>query len=84
MKILGLEIKKQQKASELKASKVNDNAVNTLYEQLTRFFGKGQLVYNIMDLKRIITEGYLFNPDVYSIINKKIQKQMIQFSTIKY
>lgn len=80
MKILGQEVEKKENSFKLKASKVNEDKLNILYEQYTRFFGKGQLIYNIMDLKRIITEGFLFNPDVYSIINKKLQTaSMVDF-----
>ncbi|MFA5234205.1 MAG: phage portal protein [Sulfurimonas sp.] len=65
-----LEIKKSES---IKANRVNDDKINILYEQLLKFFGKGQLIYNKNDLTKIINEGYLFNPDVYSIINKIIQ-----------
>lgn len=54
-------------------SKINEDSVNKLYESLSRYLGKGLFVWNKSDFKAIIEEGYLFNPDVYSIINKIIQ-----------
>ena len=52
---------------------INKDAVNKLYESLTRFFAKNQFIWNKNDLQAVIEQGYLFNPDVYSIINKIIQ-----------
>jgi HK97 family phage portal protein len=65
-----LEIKKETKATQ---TRLNEERFDNLFEQLTKMFGKNQLVYNKVDLARIINEGYLFNPDVYSIINKIVQ-----------
>ena len=60
--------------------RVNEDNVSKLFEQLTKHFGKNQLVFNKFDLTRIINEGYMFNPDVYAIINKIIQTaSMIDF-----
>ena len=80
MKIFGNKIEKKSQKEIKAVGKVNDDRVNLLLENLTRFMGKGQLIYNKNDLIKIINEGYLFNPDIYSIINKIIQTaSMIDF-----
>src|ERR1035437_1587141 len=66
----GLKIEKREAAE---TGTVNLDQYNKLYEQLTRFFSKGQFIWNKNDLQNIIENGYLFNPDVYAIINKIIQ-----------
>ena len=61
-------------------SNINTDRFNRLYDSLTRYLGKNQVVWNKNDLKYIVESGYLFNPDTYSIINKIIQTaSSIQF-----
>ena len=76
MKFLNLEIKRTKAINtnpKVNESFVNNDQVNKLYEQLTRLMAKGQFVWNKNDFKNIIENGYLFNPDIYAIINKIIQ-----------
>lgn len=62
------------------SSNINTDRFNILYDSLTRYLGKGQVIWNKNDLKYIVESGYLFNPDTYSIINKIIQTaSSIQF-----
>jgi HK97 family phage portal protein len=53
-------------------SRINEERFNKLYDILLRYFGKGQMLWNKTNLQHIVENGYLFNPDVYSIINKII------------
>ena len=55
------------------SANINTERFNRLYDSLTRYLGKNQVVWNKNDLKYIVESGYLFNPDTYAIINKIIQ-----------
>lgn len=68
----GIQISRTNK-KQLNFDRINDQAVNKLYEQIASLFSKNQIIWNKDDLKGMINEGYLFNPDVYAIINKIIQ-----------
>ncbi len=77
MKIFGSEIEKKeiklQSIKQTSSNRINSDNFNKLYDQLLRYLGKGQLIWNKNDLKYIVESGYLFNPDLYSLINKIIQ-----------
>ena len=45
---------------------INTERFNRLYDSLTRYLGKNQVIWNKNDLKYIVESGYLFNPDTYS------------------
>jgi HK97 family phage portal protein len=61
-------------------SRINKDNLDKLWDNILRYIGKGQLMWNKNDFKYIIESGYLFNPDTYSIINKIIQTaSMVQY-----
>lgn len=70
MNILGYKIIKQK--TFVKAANTKEDNVNKLYESLVRYFGKDQIVWNRNDFQGIVENGYLFNPDLYAIVNKII------------
>ena len=70
--LLNIEIKRATKAVTTK-TRINEDNFNKLFYELTKYFSKGSLMWNKNDLKNVIEEGYLYNPDVYSIINKIVQ-----------
>lgn len=73
MKISFFKNNRQKASPQQMPTNVNKESFNKLYESLLRYFSKGQFVWNRNDLASIISNGYLFNPDVFSIINKIIQ-----------
>lgn len=58
----------QRQTFELASALATHHKANKLTDALLQFVGNGQLLHNDADHREQVQRGYMFNPDVYSIV----------------